>query len=272
MEYSIYGEKEGRLVVYFHGAPGSSSEGAVFDGAAKNAGLKVVCFDRFSTDYDRDRTAYYKQLSQQVSELLGEGETVDIIGFSIGAFVALKVSALLGDKVKNIHLISAAAPLSSGDYLDDMAGGFVFKLADRYPLAFYLLTQYQKALSFIAPKLLFGILFASAAGRDVKLAKDRGFKDYIIPILQTCFKANASGYMRDVTSYVQWNDDFKWCHAKTTNWHGTNDNWSPFNMAIELQKAIPGAVALESLEGMSHYSCLFEVAPKIMAQLSENKM
>ena len=271
MKYSTYGSKEGRLVIYFNGAPGSSSEGSILDVPALHHGLRVICFDRFSLDSNGDQDAYYEQIALEITKLLEDKETVDFVGFSIGAFVALKVSSLLGNKVKNIHLVSAAAPLNSGNYIDKMAGGFVFKLAQRHPIIFLLLTQYQRLLSYLSPKFLFKILFSSATGADLALSKEVSFQKYIIPILQSCFSTNSRGYMRDVTSYVQWNDDLKWCHAKTTNWHGTSDNWSPFDMAVKLQDAIPGAVKLEALKGLSHYSCLFEAAPKIIAQLSSEQ-
>ncbi|MFT5692121.1 MAG: pimeloyl-ACP methyl ester carboxylesterase [Oceanicoccus sp.] len=268
MQYSSFGSKDGRLVVYFHGAPGSVSECAVFDLPAKTHGLRVICFDRFTLDCGNDEKRYYERIALEVSELLGKNETLDIIGFSIGAFVALEVSARLGDRVKNIHLVSAAAPLGSGDYVEKMAGAFVFKLADRHSFIFYLLTQYQKLMAFLAPKVLFKLLFSSARGGDLDLSRDEKFQEFIIPILKNCFRNESSGYMRDVKSYVKWDNDLNWCLAKTTNWHGTSDNWSPFAMASQLQSAIQGAVGLEPLEGMSHYSCLIQAAPKIMAQLS----
>jgi len=255
-------------VVYFHGAPGSASECEVFDVPAKSNGLRVVCFDRFTLNGDADRDRYYQYIAMEVEAMLREGETVDVIGFSIGAFVALEVSALLGAKVKNIHLVSAAAPLIQGDYMDEMAAAFVFRLADRYSVVFYLLTQYQRLLALLAPVLLFKILFASCQGEDLVLSQKREFRQFIIPILENCFRRGSSGYMRDVKSYVKWDDDLRWCIAKTTNWHGSSDNWSPFAMASHLQSVIPGAVKLERLEGMSHYSCLFHAAPKIMAQLA----
>lgn len=268
MKISVYGANKGRLVVYFHGAPGSMSECAILDGPAKQQGLKVVCFDRFSLDCCDDRDAYYQTMATEILEILGDEETVDLVGFSIGAFVALEVSKRLGKRVENIHLISAAAPLSGGNYIDKMAGGFVFRLADRHPRIFYFLTQYQKLLSALAPKTLFKILFASAEGQDMDLSKEKNFQQLIIPTLVACFKTGSAGYMADVKSYVRWDDDLSWCHARTTNWHGTLDNWSPFEMASALQEAIPGAVNLEALEGLSHYSCLLEAAPRLAVQLS----
>ena len=37
--------------------------------------------------------------------------------------------------------------------------------------------------------------------------------------------------------------------------HGVEDNWSPFPMASYLDNAIPAATNIESMEGLSHYSC-----------------
>lgn len=255
-------------MVYFHGAPGSASECALLDAPAKNEGLRVICFHRFTLDCGGDRERYYQQIALAVSAMLMEDETVDIIGFSIGAFVALEVSARLAGKVKNIHLISAVAPLRGSDYIDEMAGAFVFKLADRHSFIFYLLTQYQRVLAFLAPKTLFKILFASARGADAQLSQTETFQKFIIPVLKICFASESSGYINDVESYVKWESDLSWCLAKTTNWHGTSDNWSPFAMASQLQSIIPGASKLEKFEGMSHYSCLIAAAPKIMAQLN----
>lgn len=268
IKYSVYGSIEGKLVVYFHGAPGSSAEAVVLDEGAKLHGLKVICFDRFFLDCGADREAYCRRLASEVLKLLDDEATVNIVGFSIGAFVALEVSAHLGTRVESIHLISAAAPLNSGDYLDQMAGGFVFKLADRRPTLFFLLTQYQKFLSRFAPKALFKILFASAEGDDVGLITNASFRKFLLPILRTCFRDGSAGYMRDVQAYVRWEGDLRWCNAKTTNWHGTSDNWSPFEMAVALQRSIPGAGELVSLEACSHYSSLIEAAPRVMERIS----
>ena len=271
MEFVEYGIKDGQLVVYFHGAPGSMEECAIFDNYAKNHKLRIICFDRFSIDKSHTRKSYYQQLADLVTYQTG-GEPVDFIGFSIGAHVALEVSALLNGLVRQTHLVSAAAPINSGDFLDSMAGGLVFKLAMDRPSIFYVLTQCQRFLAVIAPQMLVRMLFSSSAGKDIALSQRRDFKRYITPVLKHCFQRRAEGYMRDINFYVTWPGKLGGYTASVQLWHGTNDNWSPFSMASYLDKAIPGADGVNAMEGLSHYSCLYQAAPKICAQLDDLSM
>jgi len=61
---------------------------------------------------------------------------VDVVGFSIGAFIALQTSRYMANGVESLHLVSAAAPLESGNYLAAMAGKQIFMLAKAAPALF----------------------------------------------------------------------------------------------------------------------------------------
>jgi len=264
-----YGSAQGSPVIYFHGAPGAMEEAAVFDQAAKQHNLRIISFDRFSLDQTLDRNAYYQAIADHIKRTIGT-QPVDIIGFSIGAFVAFEVSARLKAQVRQTHLISAAAPIHAGDFIDKMAGGFVFKLAMKKPFLFTLLTHYQRLMAILAPKALTAMLFASAAGKDQTLIKQPDFKRYITPLLKQCFQRRANGYIRDIKHYVAWTGDLSSTTGKVCLWHGTLDNWSPFAMATYLDKEAPGEARLEAMEGLSHYSCLFEAAPRIGERLARD--
>ncbi len=266
MKFDQYGNKDGRLVVYFHGAPGTIEECAIFESHAKEHNLKMICFDRFAIDSTVDRETYFSDLAKEV-RIKADGASVDIIGFSIGAYVALEVSALLLDSVRHLHLVSAAAPLSGGDFIDKMAGGLVFKLAKEKPFIFSLLTQYQRLMAYLVPSVLTRMLFASAEGKDKALSKEAGFKNYITQVLRRCFLSRSEGYIRDVKFYVAWSNNLKKFSSSATLWHGTSDNWSPFSMASFLNDELPGATSVEAMEGLSHYSCLIESAPMICGRI-----
>jgi pimeloyl-ACP methyl ester carboxylesterase len=267
VEFVEYGDPYGQLIVYFHGAPGAIEECALFDRCAKDHNLRILCFDRFSLDDSLDRDDYYQQLAVQVRNNAGD-EPVSFVGFSIGAHVALEVSARLNGQVRHTHLVSAAAPINAGDFMENMAGGFVFRLAMERPFIFFLLTQYQKAMALLAPRILVSMLFASSAGKDLELSKRRDFKSYITPVLKHCFQKRANGYMRDINFYVTWPGQLGGYTNSVYLWHGTKDNWSPFSMASYLSKAIPGASSVNAMEGLSHYSCLYQAAPRICAQIA----
>ncbi len=255
------------LIFYLHGAPGSTAECAIFEKQATQHNVKLIGIDRYSIEAFSDDKEYYQQIAKSITDIAGD-KPVNIIGFSIGAHVAIEVSAVLGSQVNQLHLVSAAAPLSHGDFLDTMAGGAVFKLARDKPFLFSLLTSFQKLLATVAPKLLTQMLFASAAGKDKSLSKEKDFREYITPILSNCFKQSSAGYKRDIYNYVNWNGEINIQAAHTTLWHGTDDNWSPFSMASYLQTNIAGVIELKSLNSFSHYSTLFHATPLIFKTMT----
>lgn len=266
---SPFGADHGRTVVYFHGAPGAPEEGAVFDACGKEHGLTFVCLDRFAVDAALRGDAYYRVLAQEIARL-SAGAPVDVVGFSIGAFVALQTCRHLPHGVRSLHLVSAAAPLDAGDFLDAMAGKQVFRLARAFPLLFTLLSYWQAVLARFFPGALFRLLFASAAGADKTLAADAAFQTRMTAILRSCFMGRVAGYTRDVQAYVRpWKAGLREISAPTTVWHGAQDNWSPKAMADYLQSAIPGCTAPELLEGLSHYTCLYRAAPEICARIAK---
>jgi len=268
MKFKQYGNKQGSLVVYFHGTPGAITECALFDEHAKKHNLNIICFDRFSIAPEIQGRDYYQLIATTIKDM-SKGKKLNIIGFSIGCHVAIETSNLIGEQVENMHLVSAAAPLESGNYLPDMAGGAVFKLAMHYPRLFSALSYWQLLLTKVSPTLLFAMLFSSAQAQDKLLSQSQDFKDYLMPILTNTYSSKINGYLRDVSQYVNpWQDTLLTCSVNTHLWHGTEDNWSPIAMAEYLAKAIKSNV--NSVKGASHYSCLFTVAEKISIQLGKN--
>ena len=234
----------------------------------KRSRLKIICFDRSSIDISFYQESYYQQLASQI-KLMANGGFVNFIGFSIGTHIALEVSAFLNDEIINIHLISAAAPIKADDFIDNMAGRFIFKLAMERPLLFRLLTKYQGMMALLAPRILLNMLFAGSKGKDKELIKLRYFRNYITPMLRSFFHNRANGYMRDINLYVTWEGNLSRHTSRVHLWHGTEDNWCPISMASYLCHEIPGATCVEVMEGLSHYSCLFSAAPKVCAQLEK---
>jgi pimeloyl-ACP methyl ester carboxylesterase len=267
MKFSQFGAPDGRLVIYFHGAPGAPEECRIFDLEGERHGLSFICLERFSIDAAIDGAAYYRFLAEEISKMAA-GKKVDFVGFSIGAFVALQTCRYMSDGVENLHLVSAAAPLEAGNFLDAMAGKQVFTLVRSFPSIFLVLSYWQKLLARFFPTALFQLLFANAAGKDQTLAADREFQSSMSTILRSCFTGQIRGYTRDIFAYVQpWKNTFSDVTVNTHIWYGTQDNWSPPLMADYLASAIPGCSANMALNGTSHYSCLHQAVPEICALL-----
>ncbi|MFA5921978.1 MAG: alpha/beta hydrolase [Methylococcaceae bacterium] len=270
LNFCQFGSDHGRIVIYFHGVPGATEECAVFDVYGKENGLTFICFDRFTIDSSIVGEAYYQFLAREISKL-ADGKQADVVGFSIGAFIALQTCRYLPDGVKNLHLISAAAPLEAGDFLNAMAGKQVFQMAKTFPALFVLLSYWQRLLALLFPNTLFHLLFASAAGKDKVLAANPDFNASISKTIKSCFLgSHVRGYVRDIKAYVHpWETTLSEVSVNTHIWHGAEDNWSPKMMAEYLKSAIPGCSHIEIVEGLSHYSCLYQAMPKICRQLSK---
>jgi pimeloyl-ACP methyl ester carboxylesterase len=251
-------------VVYFHGQPGSPDELKLIAAASPPTAL-------FAPDRARDRPdlpldTYLDHLAATVLARYPAGQ-IRLVGFSLGAFVAIEVALRLADRDVRLDLVSPAAPLGLGDFLADMAGGSVFGLAARSPGLFGLLTGLQGALARIAPGVLFRQIFAGAAGADAELALDRAFQTTIRRILATSLADGAKGYRREVLGYVAWTPArLSGLSRPVTLWQGEVDSWTPLAMARALARALPVASKLRTFPGLSHYSTLRAALPEILVR------
>ena len=229
--------------------------------------MRLLALDRQLVDPDLSGEAYFEALASEVAQL-SNGAPVHLIGFSLGAFVAIRTVLHLKVPVLRLHLISAAAPLDGGDFLDQMAGKAVFIAAARGPARLKSLTRVQAWMAEWTPGLMFRMLFARAAGADRALASDRSFRQEIRDVLRLSLEAGATGYVRDLTAYVQpWRSRMAEIAVDTSIWHGAADTWAPPAMAQMLQDSLPKASHLTILDGLSHYSCLFQTLPQILSDI-----
>ncbi|EPJ46492.1 MAG: hypothetical protein OFPI_33850 [Osedax symbiont Rs2] len=265
-----YGDDQGKIVFYFHGAPGAPAEAAMLEQAAIGEKFCIISFNRFAIDAAIDTQRYYQLLAEQIASI-SDGQKVDLIGFSIGCHVAIEVALLLEKQLASLHLVSAAAPLEGGDFLVDMAGGAVFKLAQKAPLLFVALSYWQKLLAKFASAILYKMLFSSARGKDKELAASVEFQQLLMPILADCFSRDVSGYIRDVKAYVKpWSAQLGKLQVNSYLYHGQADNWSGLSMAHYLRDTLGSRCQLKEYPELSHYSCLNIAVVDIFQQLKQD--
>lgn len=232
-----------KSVAYFHGMPGGPGEWAAH-APAHLIGTAALP-DRNHPSFDPAGFA---------ASLL-PGTT--LIGFSLGAFAALQVAALAGERVGALHLVSPAAPLQLGEFLPDMAGGALFRLALRHPHIFAGVARAESWVAWKAPGFLLKRLMAGAAGADRALARDAAWCIAMAQVLRAGLGHSATGFIGDVRRYVDdWTGLLPQVHAPVTIWQGDQDNWTPPAMAQALAAALPGAASVVTLPGASHYSAL----------------
>ena len=228
-------------LLYFHGMPGGPGEWAYFAPPALRERALVP-----------DRNA---ATALDLADLLPN--KVTLIGFSLGAFCALDAAARLGSQIEALHLIAPAAPLQLGDFLPQMAGGPLFRLAASRPALFRLIARAEGLVARRAAGWLRDRLFASAQGADAALVQDPAFRVAMAEILRAGLGRNPAAFADEVIRYVaDWRGTLAQVTQPVTIWQGTADNWTPPAMALALASALPGAAETRLLPGLSHYSTL----------------
>ena len=233
--------------LYFDGLPGSAAELAGFgpEIAARAAHFDVAA-----------RGGDFAGLAEAIAARFPE-ERLHLVGFSLGAAAALRVTSHLGERVERIALVSPAAPLQLGDFLGQMAGAPVFRaaLAGRASLA--ALTFVQAQFARIAPAKMAAALMAKAQGQDRALAADPRFIAVLSQSLRTSLLEQRAAYMAEIRAYVgDWRADLARVHQPVAIWQGTEDDWTPPDMAKALADALPSRPPVTLLPGLSHFSTL----------------
>lgn len=245
-------------LIYFHGIPGSADELALFKSKTANQTKRFDRLDRNFTDQAVTKSEHFRALARRINEKFPH-EPLKFVGFSLGASAALRVAPLLGDQVAEIDLISAAAPLDLGNYLDDMAGATLFRLARTSSIPFHLSAKIQSLIARKAPGFLISMLFHSAQSGDRALLNNPTFNAEMSQILRQCLGEGLPTYIREIELFTQdWADELDAIHQPVRLFHGVQDNWSPPAMARDLAARLSDCEEVIFFDGLSHYSALKE--------------
>lgn len=180
-----------------------------------------------------------------------------VVGFSIGAMAALRLAAARPEAVAQVTVISPAAPLQMGDFLPEMAGAPVFKLASKRPGVLRVLTAVQGLLARKAPGILINQLFAKCGAQEQALLLDTQFQTALATGMRNSFADHRQGYLEYLSAYVaDWSEELSEVQAQVEIWHGDADTWAPLAMSEVIRKLVPASCTLHVVPGGEHYSTL----------------
>ena len=236
------------MIYFCHGVPGGPDDITIMN---IPSGVDVISADILANGGISDAVAQFDKATS------GQTAQIDLVGFSIGAMFALQIAAARPDRVRSLTLISPAAPLNLGSFLDRMAGKPVFTLAAKSPRALFFLTTLQGVLLWVAPNSLIKPLFAKCGPDEQALLLDQDFRDTLIRGLHNTYARHRKSYVQILSDYVtDWSAILPSIRTPTTIWHGDADTWAPVEMAYALKSAVSGPVTLHIVKGGEHYTTL----------------
>ena len=116
-EYAEYGDPAGRPVVFFHGTPDCRLAARPGHAAARQAGVRIVAFDRPGYGGSPPAASDHVTVARDVAALAdGLGlDTFAVLGMSIGGQYALAAAAMLPDRVTAAGVVAAPAVVPALD-------------------------------------------------------------------------------------------------------------------------------------------------------------
>ncbi len=233
--------------IYFHGLPGYPGEVTSLEPSF--APVAHARLEWAGADLDLDQIA--ARISQET-----QGRHLHLIGFSMGAMAALRIAARLPKQTIRIDLISPAAPLSIGDFLDQMAGKPVFQAAQKSRSALDRIVFLQKLALRLAPNGFLKLLFQGVCEQERALLKQPIVRQTIISGLKYSILDHTARYKSELRSYTSaWCADLRHVDAEVQIWQGEKDSWVPPDMSKALATRLPNC-RLHMMNDLGHYGAL----------------
>lgn len=234
--------------LFCHGCPGGPDDARIgFPSIAQLEAPSLLATD------DPKHSAQ-RALDDMIRQRPGK---VSLVGFSLGAMVAIKLARQNPEKIEKLYLVSPAAPLQAGDFLPNMAGRIVFRVARGFPQLLPALIAVQRLLLRVSPDGLLTQLFSSACHSERELLNDEDFKAVLVAGLNNSLDAHRHGYAAVLKAYVaDWQTDLQDLAMPIEIWHGGSDSWAPPEMATALKAAFGDCADLMLLDDKGHYATL----------------
>lgn len=279
--YACSGDPDGIPVLHFHGGLSSKWEGALYDEAARGAGLRLISVDRPGIgESSADAARTVRSFAADVAALLAHLSisAAGVIGVSGGAPYALACAHALPASIRAVTVLVGLADVTDPTIRTQLAPamrGLFGLVAGRFsplwaalaPAA--LMMNLPGARRTVRPWLrLVGRVTGAFSPADRRALTHPRFAHLLEALPAAAFRAPyaglGSGPAQDVRLLMQpWTFALGEIAQPVQLWYGEADLVTPVFMGEHLQRRLPDAT-LHVARGQGHISMLFEVVDEVL--------
>jgi pimeloyl-ACP methyl ester carboxylesterase len=274
--YREYGDPAGQPLIYFHGWPSSSAQGALLHDIALRRRLRVLSVDRpglgASSPIPDRNFLHVPPLVEELAEALELGK-FRVLGVSGGGPYALACAWALPHRVRRAVVCCGAPPLDSEEARRRFFVVYraLLSAQERSPrLLRAILVPVVMAARIRPPWPVLRLLLRVLGPRDREALGDRERFETVYAGYRNAMLAGAQAVYEDGKCYARpWPFDPGEIRIPVSIWHGTRDANFHHSLAERLAARIPGAVLHLREEG--HYSLPILCMEEIVSDVLEDK-
>ncbi len=271
--YAKYGHPNGKAGLFFHGIPGSRLQRNPDLTALQELSICIYALDRPGTGlstYQKDRKLldWADDVHAFVNEL--GIEKFFVIGISSGGPYTLACACRMPERITQISLVSALAPLHEGEFFDiiDPKMRRLFKFAKQMPTLLNGLIR----ITFLFLKDRFDVAFeklvADLPESDKNLLHQTAIAEMFRNDVAQAFRQGSKGVVNDMRILSEpWGFSLSDIKLPVNVWHGTADTIVPIQLAKFYLENLPNVQA-HFIEGAGHFMAL-QYMKDIFSQIRE---
>ena len=262
--FAIYGDTQGRPLLYFHGFPSSRLEAAYCDGAARHQGICIVAVDRpgygLSDFQPGRRLSAWPEDIKQLTEALGF-ERFGVLGVSGGGPYALACAWKMPEKLSSVKIVCSLAPLTQPETLRALHwhARLAFGLARRSYALLWLTYGITLGTAIrVCPEIACGWQWLPGSPADRATLAHSEVQALMQANLRESLRAGVRGALWDAVIYARdWGFPLDQIQVPVEIWHGEADTIvPPYHCHVLADALADGRVKLVAGEG--HYSLPIE--------------
>jgi pimeloyl-ACP methyl ester carboxylesterase len=243
----LFGDVEGRPVLYCHGYPGSRLEGRLAASAGRRIGMRLVAPDRpgfGESSFKPGRTigAWTEDVVQLADRL--QLDRFAVLGVSGGGPYALACAARIPDRVSRVALVGGLGPVSREELTEDMRplNRNVLGLAARSPtLARFGVRMAAPCIRWFARPYV-RAMSAGAPAADRRILGDKAYQNLVVNSTREAVRHGGRGVAWELTLFTRrWDFELAAIQAPVRIWQGLDDNIVPAAIARHLNGSLPNS-------------------------------